>query len=276
MNDKKIKFIHISDLHYENTYDGDFILRLISLTKLSPTDMIVSALQKIIFSHKDIDFVLISGDITQEGSVEEYFALKTLIENELNNIPVFVALGNHDTDNFFKGYLGRECPNNSYHYSTVLSGIRIIVLDSRGGEYESGKLKKEQIEWLKKELSKPAERGSILVLHHTPHISGEEENLVYQNENSLELYNAVKESDVKAIFAGHTHKNYYTMLGNIPCYTVKSIAFGIETFMEKMEINNDTGYHYCELDESGNISVNSISIIPEEFLKVTFMYDEME
>ena len=281
-----ISFIHISDLHFENNYEGKFIERLSALTNMTITDQIIVGLREIVNAHENIDFVLLTGDITHHGSIDDYACLRTIIDEELGGIPVFIALGNHDEDKFYGGYLGissamsndekrKENSHKSYYYSFNFNGLRIISLDSRGGKNESGFIDREQLDWLRKELESESEKGTILILHHTPHISGENETLSYQMENPNDLYEAIKDSDVKAIFAGHTHKAFASMLGKIPCYTVDSLSYGIDLFMDRMEINNRTGYNYCEIADTGNLAVRHIPITREEDKKATVRYYEM-
>ena len=266
-------FVHISDFHYKNSYEGMHSEKLSANTGLTLTEQFVLGIREIIKDSGRIDFFILSGDLCQNGTANEYECFKKILDEEMKGIPYYLSLGNHDNDNFWNGFLGKPEKTGSYYYSINHEGLRIISLDSRGGAYESGFLEQEQLSWLKNELSIPAEKGSILLLHHTPHVSGEIEYLIYQTENPSELYEVVENSDIKGIFCGHTHKYFASTLGSIPCYTAESLCFGIDTYEDKMIISNYTGYNYCSVT-NGTLNVNQKVIVPDKIQKVTIMYTE--
>ena len=269
---KKISFVHFSDLHYKDDYTGQHSERLTAETGLDLTEQFCIGLEKIMSDNEDIDFAIISGDLSQHGTAKEYESLKKILDQKLDGIPYYISTGNHDSENFGTLLSDTE-EKKSYDYSVINNGLRIISLDSKGGKYETGFLSTSQLEWLKAELASPAPRGNILVFHHTPHTSGEIEYLTYQMENPAELYDVIKDSDIKGIFCGHTHKQFVSQLGDIPCYTVESLSFGIETLDDRMLISNSTGYNRCEIDDEG-LKVEHVKIIPEQRHEVTIMYSE--
>ena len=48
-----------------------------------------------------LDLVIISGDLTEDGEIDDYRYLKTWLENALGETTILVTLGNHDIKEHF-------------------------------------------------------------------------------------------------------------------------------------------------------------------------------
>ncbi len=275
-----VRFIHLSDPHYLRSYQDQPISRLINKTGIELTQHFRAGMQQIYDTHKAFDFILISGDLVHEGTAEEYTSFRQFLAELTGDTPVYMALGNHDRDTFWQGFLDMDehtCGPYFYEKIHTPSGLRIIALDSRGGQYGMGRISSTQLEWLKGVLSVPNKTGSILMLHHTPFLGDGEETqehpLTYQLENARELYDVVKNSDILGIFTGHTHCRYNTCFGSIPCFTADGITFGVHTGRHSMTWDNHTGYNYCVL-EQGQIEVEPYVLPRQQVHMVEFFYNE--
>ena len=300
----RAEFIHISDIHYQNEY-SPISGRLISKTGVTFIEQFLQGMAYIQNRFRNIDFFLVSGDLVHEGGAEEYRELKEMWA-DICDLPVYTVPGNHDRDSYGHGFLETsDAPPFDSEYIHPKSGLRILALDSRGGQYESGFLSSEQLSWLKERLSRNNGRGNgrnceldrtrghdraadyscecadnrnrdtILLLHHTPHVSGEIEFLTYQMENPQELYEVVKDSNILAIFCGHTHRHFLSTLGNIPCYTVNSITHEIHSDIDSMTLSNKTGFNHC-IYEEGILTVQHICVPQEAPAEITMDYTEFE
>lgn len=269
----RIEFVHISDFHFQLCYSRSPIQQLTDKTGRSLTDMLVSGLCEIRENHPRLDFVAVTGDLTQHGAAADYDQLCAVMLEHLPDVPIFATPGNHDDMAVPLDFSVFPTAAGTPLCVCGFRGLRIISLDSRGGKYESGLVKAEQLAALAKLPASNA--GSILLLHHTPHISGETEHLIYQMENPQDLYDTIRGMDIKAIFAGHTHKHFTSMLGEIPCYTAESLTYGIETGFDSMIIHNRTGYNHCVL-ENGILTVRHIIIEPQEYKEAVIIYSEMD
>ena len=92
-------------------------------------------------------------------------------------VPLYLALGNHDSRPYFReGYLEEEPTEESYYYSVMESGLRLIVLNTQVPGSNEGHLDEERLEW-RGRLSPLLPEGSIIVLHHpvvpTPSSNGQ-------------------------------------------------------------------------------------------------------
>ena len=198
-----VSFIHISDPHFNMDYSSSWVSRISDKTGVTLTEQFAASMSQINRSHPDADFFLLSGDIVHEGTACEYAEFRRLMQNLSGGRPCYAAVGNHDTDDFWRGWFG-ETGEGACDYTVTdsKSGLKIISLDSRGGPYGSGDLSPAQLEWLRVAVSD--DRPCILMLHHTPH-TGNIEYLTYQMQNAQRLYNVIYGSGVLGIFTGHTH-----------------------------------------------------------------------
>ena len=269
-----MKFIHFSDIHFNADYSGSIIRRLHYKTGLTTTEQFELSLDHMLSSEPDADFYILTGDLVHEGTTDEYAIIQEIITGRLK-APVYVCPGNHDYDCYFEHwpeYYAGSCGSYMANES-----IRIISIDSRGGPYGSGVLNNEQLDWLREILAKPNPSGaSILLVHHTPHVSGEVPYLVYQMQEPERLLEVVEGSDIAGIFCGHTHIRFESTFGGIPVYTAPGITFGIYTDEEHdyMTWNNLTGYNICTF-EKGVLSVEAVDIVPEVFCEEKIHYSEL-
>ena len=268
---RQIRFIHISDIHFQQEYD-DFAKRLNRLTKIDFTEQFKRSVAYILENYRDIDFFLFTGDLVHEKDVEDYRALEALWQ-EICGLPVYAVAGNHDLDDIGQIFFGAEA-EPPFDYTCKHGALRIIGMDSRGGKYGTGLIEAGQLEWLRKQLDSEENSGpAILLLHHTPHTSGEEDFLLWQMENPEELEDVVKDSDIIGIFCGHAHTTFTSKLSGIPCFTVNSVTHGINSGEEAMTLSNQTGFNYCVF-EGDRLTVEHVDIPQENHVELVIHYSE--
>ena len=121
-----ITFLHLSDLHVAPP--GQLVHGIDPLPQV----------QRVIERIRALDvvpaFVVVSGDLTDDGSEESYQLLNTLLrEIGHGDIPILLALGNHDDRAAFRRVvLGQASGDGGqpYCYSQTIDGLRVVVLDS--------------------------------------------------------------------------------------------------------------------------------------------------
>lgn len=209
---------------------------------------------------KGLDFVIACGDLVHEGTSDDYARLKKLADEHLARTPLYVCLGNHDRKAaFYEGFLGEQgASDKPYYYAAEIQGLRIIALDSACSGGEAGAFAEEELDWLADVLQTPAKQGTVLFYHHP--IAWGIEQMAMQAPAALE--NALENSDVLAIFDGHTHMNDIRHVCNVPQVTADSTLFGCRFTPEKLVFTDEAGYNLCSLDESG-LSVRSVPLYPK-------------
>lgn len=192
-------------------------------------------------------FVVISGDLTQDGGTEDYRHLRTLIDEESAKlgVPVYLGLGNHDSRSCFReGYLQEEPSEENYYYSVMENGLRLVVLNTQVPGIHDGRLGKEQLDWLRGVLAEPAPLGTIVVLHHpvVPTLTALMDSHLL--ENPQDLADAIEGTDVIGLLSGHIHFNNIGLFHGIPSAAAAGVAFGLEpTSTDSMKFVDNSGYN---------------------------------
>ena len=163
------------------------------------------------------DLVVISGDLADTPTAEEYQHLKRLLAQL--NLPFVGIPGNHDSRGlmraaFPQGYAFAAGPLNQ---RLEFGGLDLVLLDSSVPGKPHGELDAQTLQWLEATLASSPDRPALLFLHHPPFKTGiwhmDRQNL----RNSGELAPVVmRYPRVQRIAAGHVHRATFTMFAGIP------------------------------------------------------------
>ncbi len=154
------------------------------------------------------DIVLITGDITQNGRVEEAERAAAILDQL--HLPYCIVPGNHDNPSILRTVFCRAaCPGKEDGIlNYVLDGyeIRLIGMDSTAAIGPGGELHERQINWLQQQLSMENEKPTILFMHHPPAKFGvpETDEDGFVGADKFEQLIA-RHGNVKAILCGHIH-----------------------------------------------------------------------
>lgn len=181
-----------------------------------------------IFKHLeslDIDFLLMPGDLTQDGEKPNHYWLQKRLS--CLPFPTYVIPGNHDLVqleadeakigffDFPKYYqqFGYSIPGQLYYSQEILPGLQLIGLNSTqftpDGQ-QLGCLDKQQLIWLDNTLSQLSDRLVMVMIHHNviehlPRQSHHELGKRYMLANAADLKQILRKHGVKLIFTGHLH-----------------------------------------------------------------------
>jgi 3',5'-cyclic-AMP phosphodiesterase len=227
------RILHLSDTHVSATgFDAQGVDA-------------VASLERILLDAGDlpaIDLVLVTGDIADDGSPAGCRAVGERVGEfaAARGIPHVYTTGNHDDRDAFaealgSGHLGPDGADRGVLLDpsvgtraavSEVQGLRVITLDSLVPGKVHGHLDRRQLDWLSDLLETPAERGTVIALHHPPlrlPAIAWFESFVLENIN--DLADAVRGRDVSAILAGHVHFQISGFLAGVPV----SVAPGVVT-----------------------------------------------
>ena len=199
------------------------------------------------------DYVLILGDISNDGSVESYQKIK----NYLLQLPgqKYAIMGNHDSFNI-SNILCHSILMTDY---LDIENHRFIFLSSyKGNGCDDGYLKNSEIKKLQDLFDR--NKSNYLVIHH--HFI-KSNGLIddYILENHKEFCQTIAELPVKAIFHGHVHNSYCANLGDIHIHAAPSTCVQIELSKE-LNLLPLVGYQTITLTENNYIQFVHEKIIP--------------
>lgn len=149
----------------------------------------------------EIDFVILSGDLTEFGDTREFMMLDTLLK-ELKR-PYFMTTGNHDVNWSENGCTAFDRIFGPPHFCHDFGGYRIIGCGA-GPSLRMGppQIPREELVWLDSVITATPPRLPIIFINHFPI----DDNL----SNVSDLLRILEKRDVKCILSGHLHvnKNY--------------------------------------------------------------------
>ena len=197
-----------------------------------------------------IDFALVTGDISQDGSLDSYQFFKRQIQRL--DTPSFWTPGNHDDFSVlenkveFAPYLITKQDIGEYW--------RVITLNSQVIEHNHGKLSIEQLKSLLESL-KSTTRFHIIALHHPPFSS----NARWINDSRLEkpweLIECVEYFlNANVIVCGHIHQVVESYYRGTYLLSSPSTCFQFAHHTEDFKLDTLTpGYRWLKLFNDGHI-----------------------
>lgn len=122
------------------------------------------------------DLVVLSGDLTENGTPEEYAHFRALIAGF--DLPLAAIPGNHDRrDAFAEAFAGTAVTagvDPSWLSIQIdLPGLTVLGLDTLGLEGEAGgTLDEARLDWLGRRLADAGATPVLLFMHHPPFATG--------------------------------------------------------------------------------------------------------
>ena len=248
------KLIHLSDLH------------LVSPGKLTSkvldTNAILEETINEILSKKDyfgqIDGLVVTGDISDDGSMESYLSAYEKLSKL--NVPILVIPGNHDLRDPMRKVFHEnvQFSKNSSQFDWVFEfdETLIIGLDTLVEGENFGFLEEKSLDFLSHQLSNNSGSDLVLLIHHPPIKTG----IYFMDQigltNSSDLSECLKATNrpIK-ILCGHVHGVYHGLLGIHPVVSAPSICsafeFNRQEFAPVGFNKGPTGYGYLETSSNG-------------------------
>lgn len=212
-----MKLIWMSDLHFEA--EGLVLGH-------NPRLRLQAAVDFIAEHHSDAAGCLITGDLVETGSVQNYQALKGFLDGL--PMPVLPMTGNHDDRAVLRAVLplpGTAMPD-FIQYRTDFGDLSIMCLDTLNPGAAASALCAERMGWLKAELGALNGRPAIVAMHHPPMTLGlpmlDPDNL--QNGAAL-LTLLAEHPNVLHLLAGHVHRPCSGTARGVPFTTAKSVLY---------------------------------------------------
>jgi 3',5'-cyclic-AMP phosphodiesterase len=164
------------------------------------------------------DLVVISGDLVDTPTAEEYEHLKRLLAKF--ELPFAGIPGNHDSREMMRAAFpraGYAFASGPLHQRVETGGLDLVLLDSSVAGKPHGELDAVSLQWLEATLVSSSNRPALLFLHHPPFETGiwhmDRQNLL----NAGELAAIVRRHPrVQLIATGHVHRATLTMFAGVP------------------------------------------------------------
>ncbi|KGF72705.1 3',5'-cyclic-nucleotide phosphodiesterase [Neosynechococcus sphagnicola sy1] len=188
----------ITDLHLFAAPEEE----LLGLPTCRSFETVIEAVQQL---HPQPDLLLLTGDLSQDGSLESYEHLKSLLSPL--GIPTYWLPGNHDDQGVMQQVL--TSPPFSNQKSFTVKDWRFLLLNSGVPHYVHGEVSREQLNWLDQELQRAAEQPTLVSLHHPPFVVHSDwlDGSILRNPADLFAVIA-RHPQVKLVIFGHIHQEF--------------------------------------------------------------------
>ena len=205
----------ISDVHLQLDADGGVSARALeaavrSIAALAPAPTAL----------------LVSGDLVDTGSAEEYRCARELLAPL--SMPIHVVAGNHDDREWLREHFGAPPGDGLVQYAATVGPLRLVVCDTMLPGRNEGSYGPERIEWLEAALDADRETPTIVAMHHPPLVTGiglvDRWGLPPADLRGLSEVIG-RSPQVKRIVAGHVHRAFAGALAGCVVSVCPSTTF---------------------------------------------------
>jgi 3',5'-cyclic AMP phosphodiesterase CpdA len=179
--------------------------------RIDTPGMLERCVRKVLSLPRRPDAVVVTGDLTDHATVEEYGLLAELLGPL--NMPVYLLVGNHDD----RAVLQRCFPRHTHlcgadgfvQYVVDDFEVRLVVLDTLVPRAPGGELCGRRLEWLDRTLAS-SDRPTIVAQHHPPFVTG----MSFMDQMTLanpweEAAVVARHRHVERIISGHYHRTIH-------------------------------------------------------------------
>jgi len=173
------------------------------------------------------DVVLVTGDLVDTGSAEEYARLRHALDRL--TLPYRLIPGNHDA----RATLRAAFPEQRWdqaepefcQFVDETQGLRLIGLDSLDPGQVAGRLCPRRLAWLDAVLAAGDGRPTLIAVHHPAFATGVAHMDALPMHGAEALIDCVnRHRGVVRVVAGHVHRTMSAALGGVTFTTCPSTA----------------------------------------------------
>ncbi len=201
-----MKILQISDCHIKNN-EEDLVYGT------NPRNKLELILNKILDKVSHYDFIIMTGDISDDGSINSYQYVVNLFEKI--NKKIYFINGNHDLK---KNMISAFSSSNSFNYlnELLIDNWLFIGLDSCVESKDHGFLSEHEIQKLEYLIHKAKKNNynCVVVTHHHPLFVGTPMIDDCPMQNGSHLINIIEKNiHIKLVITGHVHNDYSINIG---------------------------------------------------------------
>lgn len=194
------RFAQLTDVHLNpnNAAPTEYLLK--SIAQINATD--------------SIDFVLVTGDLTEEGDRRTLEKVSDCLS--LLKVPVHVVLGNHETKWSDSGCTAFSEIFGGERFEFVHKGVLFLGFNSGPlMRMAYGHVSPQDISWMKTEIEKFGKDKPVILVTHYPMLDGDVDNW-------YDVTDAVRPYNVRLFIGGHYHRIKNFSYDGIPGILMRS------------------------------------------------------
>lgn len=192
-----MKLIQLTDLHLRGP--GELVCGR------DPAKSLAAAVVDINRNHADADLVVLTGDLSDDGSPQSYRLLAEILVPLVP--PARLLLGNHDDRGAFRNVFQNAPAEGDFVQSSMDMGDhRLVFLDTLDEGVVAGRLCERRLAWLDRCLAEKA-GPALIFMHHPPFDIGMPPlDGVKLADPQVFAGLLRRHGNVQHIFAGHVHR----------------------------------------------------------------------
>ena len=247
--------VQISDSHLFAEADG-------TLLGMNTRDSLQKVIELVREQQPQIDLILATGDISQDGTLESYQQFRE--QTGQLDAPARWIPGNHDEPRIMA-----EAAVQSALLEPVvdIGNWRVTLLDSAVPGSVPGFLQDEQLQLLAQALSEAPERHHLVCFHHHPVSIGCEwmEPIGLRNpEAFFEVLDRYPQA--RAVLWGHVHQEIDQMRNGVRLIASPSTCIQFEPGSEDFKVGEQApGYRWLRLLPDGRLETGVERVVGFEF-----------
>lgn len=239
-----MKLIHISDLHIDSRHDVIY--------GVSPRNNLNKAID-IIQGITNIDCVVLSGDITNDGLLQSYIIADNMLSRL--GLPIFATFGNHDDPSAISN-LKSTLSAIVFTEEITIKGYRLHFFNSVWKDEIKGNKSRGYIneDYVEKVISNIVGDNSrhIVVMHH-PSIrqGGEWIDRKILTNNDFFIKKITSSDNIIAVLSGHYHLSATDYIGDTMFSIAPSISTSYGISLNPYEEANTPGFDILDFKPEG-------------------------
>ncbi|MEM7027722.1 MAG: 3',5'-cyclic-AMP phosphodiesterase [Pseudomonadota bacterium] len=246
---KSIKIVQITDTHILD--DGAPLFN-----GLETSESLEKILKRIKLEERDLDLVLLTGDLVQNATNTSYEKLITHLS--LFTVPVFSLPGNHDNPAMLNDVFKKE--GHDVEKIIHIGEWCIIMLNSCVIGSHSGELSESELKFLQMTLGKNIDKHCLIALHHHPvsiDSSWMDSMILINAESFLSVVDEYQH--VRAIIWGHIHQKFESQRKKISLYGTPSTCMQFKPKATAFAIDDKPpGFRRLMLNKDGSINTEVV------------------
>ncbi|MGR5132809.1 3',5'-cyclic-AMP phosphodiesterase [Vibrio alfacsensis] len=241
-----IKLLQITDTHLFAADEG-------SLLSVRTADSFTAVVQEVHHRQVPFDYILATGDISQDHSAESYQRFAEGIaplEKDCFWLP-----GNHD----YKPNMGSVLPSaqiQSVEHRLLGECWQLVLLDSQVVGVPHGRLSDQQLSLLEEKLAENPQRHTLVLLHHHPLLVGSAWLDQHTLKDAEAFWQIVERfENVKGILCGHVHQDMNVLHHGIRVMATPSTCVQFKPNSDDFALDSQSpGWRELELHRNGEIT----------------------
>jgi Icc protein len=176
-----------------------------------------------------IDLVIVSGDLTDFGTEEEYQRFRSLMEPL--DMPIRAIPGNHDDVEAMRSSFSDQSwvpADGPINWAMEFDDLAVIGLDSSVADKAHGHLVDETLNFLTAKLDALEGKPTIVTVHHPPVLTGIEKMDIQNLRDSKQLKKILSGYNGELrLTCGHVHRNVVAPFGDLICQIAPGVSHAV-------------------------------------------------